>query len=98
MGRGARKSFSDFAAGKSAAAAAMVGAGAQPMPGQLPALHLATLRFAGDCVHRAAPTTTWEFPRLREWSLNTSGPRNLKTLKVKEAWSWFYIREMHQPI
>ena len=29
MGRGARKSFSDFAAGKSAAAAAMVGAGAQ---------------------------------------------------------------------
>lgn len=58
MGRGARKGFSNFAAGKCAVAAAMVGAGAQPAPGQLPGLHLGTLRLAGDCVHRAAPTAT----------------------------------------
>lgn len=82
MGTGVRKGFSTFAAGKSAAAVAMVGAGAQPVPRQLPGLHLATLHFAGDSVRGAVPTGTWQFPGLREWSVNTSRPRHFKTLNV----------------
>lgn len=51
MGRGAREGFPNFAAGKCAVA------GAQPTPQQLPVLHPATLRFAGDWMRRAIPWT-----------------------------------------
>lgn len=60
MGRGAREGFLSFTAGKCAVT------GAQPTPQQLPALHPATLCFAGDWMHRAVPTTTWQFPGLWE--------------------------------
>lgn len=52
----------------------------------------------GSACARAAPTATQEFHTPREWSVNTAGPRNYKTLKIQKAWSWFYVREMHQPI
>lgn len=45
-------------------------------------------------MHRALSTAMREFPGLREWSVNTFRPRNLKTPNVQEAWSWFSIK-MH---
>lgn len=76
MGRGAREGFLSFTAGKCAVT------GARPTLQQLPALHPATLHFTGDWMHRAVPTATWQFPGLREWWVNTSAPRNFKTLNV----------------